>query len=207
MSRTSWWARAKARQLLAHVTARVSVAEQRGAGGLAAPGGARPVRRDARRRPPPRPRRRRACCAARACATATCWPPGCSTTAPRATPARCRGSRGRSGERFGPWVVGLARRVPGWDAALDRLAGPRGRVGRRSWSAPGLPAFAVELVRYQSEPRDPRYGARSTPRTRPPDGDDRRPAPRSRSARAAAPRPRPASRCRRSTGRSPSCSR
>ena len=62
------------------------------------------------------------------------------------------------GERFGPWVVDLARRVPGWDAALDRLAGHADASADLVERA-GLPAFAVDLVRYQAEPRDPRYGA------------------------------------------------
>ena len=62
------------------------------------------------------------------------------------------------GERFGPWVHDLARRVPGWDAAIDRLADHADASADLVEQA-GLPAFAVDLVRYQAEPRDPRYGA------------------------------------------------
>jgi hypothetical protein len=61
------------------------------------------------------------------------------------------------GEAFGPWVVALAARMPGWRAALDRLrdhAESSAALAERA----GLPARAVELVRYQSAPRDPEYG-------------------------------------------------
>jgi len=62
------------------------------------------------------------------------------------------------GEQFGPGVVGLARRMPGWGAAIDRLEDHADASADLVEQA-GLPAFAVDLVRYQSEPRDPRYGA------------------------------------------------
>jgi hypothetical protein len=62
------------------------------------------------------------------------------------------------GEQFGPGVVGLARRMPGWAAAIDRLEDHADASADLVEQA-GLPAFAVDLVRYQSEPRDPQYGA------------------------------------------------
>jgi hypothetical protein len=62
------------------------------------------------------------------------------------------------GEAFGPQVLAIARRVPGWDTALDRLAA-HADASADLVAAVGLPAFAVGLVRYQAAPRDPRYGA------------------------------------------------
>jgi HD domain len=62
------------------------------------------------------------------------------------------------GEALGPWVVRLARRVPGWAAPLDRLR-THAEASADLVAAAGLPAFAVDLVRHQAEPRDPRYGA------------------------------------------------
>ena len=62
------------------------------------------------------------------------------------------------GERFGPWVLPPARFVPGWGAALDRLR-DHAEASAALVEAAGLPVRAVDLVRYQSEPRDPEYGA------------------------------------------------
>jgi hypothetical protein len=62
------------------------------------------------------------------------------------------------GEAFGPWVHRVARRVPGWGPALDRLR-HHASASADLVAAAGLPAYAVDLVRYQAEPRDPRYGA------------------------------------------------
>lgn len=62
------------------------------------------------------------------------------------------------GEAFGPRVHGVARRIPGWDEALDRLR-DHAEASAIAVEAAGLPSFAVDLVRYQAEPRDPRYGA------------------------------------------------
>ncbi len=61
------------------------------------------------------------------------------------------------GEAYGPWVWAIARLVPGWDAALTRLASHAEASAQLVESA-GLPPFAVNLVRYQAEPRDPTYG-------------------------------------------------
>ena len=61
------------------------------------------------------------------------------------------------GEAFGPWVHDAAARMPGWGQALERLR-HHAEASAAMVEAAGLPAFAVDLVRYQSEPRDPRYG-------------------------------------------------
>jgi len=63
------------------------------------------------------------------------------------------------GEVFGVWVVGLAARLPGWRPALDRLR-DHAEASAAMLELAGLPTQAVELVRYQSAPRDERYGAR-----------------------------------------------
>ncbi|HEX5827579.1 MAG TPA: hypothetical protein VFY23_08670 [Candidatus Limnocylindrales bacterium] len=62
------------------------------------------------------------------------------------------------GEVLGPWVLGVARVMPGWGAALDRLA-THAETSADMVAEAGLPPFAVDLVRHQAEPRDPRYGA------------------------------------------------
>jgi hypothetical protein len=62
------------------------------------------------------------------------------------------------GEAYGPWVWTVARRVPGWDGALRRLE-THADASADLVQAAGLPAFAVDLVRFQAEPRDARYGA------------------------------------------------
>ena len=61
------------------------------------------------------------------------------------------------GEVLGPWVVALAARVPGWRAALDRLR-HHAEASADAVAAAGLPPRAVDLVRYQAEPRDPEFG-------------------------------------------------
>lgn len=61
------------------------------------------------------------------------------------------------GEVLGPWVVALAARIPGWRAALDRLR-DHAEASAVAVAAAGLPQRAVDLVRYQAEPRDPEYG-------------------------------------------------
>ena len=62
------------------------------------------------------------------------------------------------GEAYGPWVWRAARVVPGWSVAIDRLE-THAEASAALVQAAGLPAFAVDLVRYQAEPRDARYGA------------------------------------------------
>ncbi len=61
------------------------------------------------------------------------------------------------GEAFGPRVHGVAARVPGWGPAMERLR-THAEASADMVEAAGLPAYAVDLVRYQSEPRDPEYG-------------------------------------------------
>jgi hypothetical protein len=157
VSRTSSWAPAKARQLVAHVTARVSAAER---GELVA--WLRPEElalfdamhvADRRhgldvvavlRRSGVRDRDVLAAGLLHDCAK------GDTGALPRIAWSL--------GERFGPRVLEIARRVPGWDAALDRLA-RHADASADLVAGAGLPPFAVDLVRYQSEPRDPRYGA------------------------------------------------
>ena len=62
------------------------------------------------------------------------------------------------GEAFGPWVHTIARLVPGWGRALERLR-DHADASADLVAHAGLPAFAVDLVRHQAAPRDPRYGA------------------------------------------------
>ena len=61
------------------------------------------------------------------------------------------------GEAYGPWVWSIARRVPGWNAALTRLE-DHAEASARLVESAGLPPFAVGLVRHQAEPQDPTYG-------------------------------------------------
>lgn len=61
------------------------------------------------------------------------------------------------GEAFGPWVTRVAALVPGWGSAIDRLRDHAGASAAMVEVA-GLPARAVDLVRYQAEPRDAEYG-------------------------------------------------
>ena len=61
------------------------------------------------------------------------------------------------GERFGPGVMGPARLVPGWAAALDRLR-DHADASADALAATGLSARAVDIVRHQSDPADPECG-------------------------------------------------
>lgn len=61
------------------------------------------------------------------------------------------------GEAFGPWVHDAAARIPGWGTALDRLR-HHAEASAALVEEAGLSARAVDLVRYQDEPRDPDYG-------------------------------------------------
>lgn len=63
------------------------------------------------------------------------------------------------GEAFGPWVRTLAARVPGWGPAMERLR-DHAAASADAAAAAGLPARAVDLIRYQEDPRDPEYGRR-----------------------------------------------
>ncbi len=62
------------------------------------------------------------------------------------------------GQAFGPRVTDAATRIPGWGPAIERLRVHAG-ASADAVAAIGLPADAVDLIRYQDQPRDPRYGA------------------------------------------------
>jgi hypothetical protein len=62
------------------------------------------------------------------------------------------------GEAFGSWVRDLAAWVPGWRPALVRLRNHAAASAEMVASA-GVGERAVELVRHQEDPRDPDYGA------------------------------------------------
>jgi hypothetical protein len=61
------------------------------------------------------------------------------------------------GEAFGPWVLRLAARVPGWGVALDRLRDHAGASAALVAAAGGTPR-TVELIRHQAAPVDPVAG-------------------------------------------------
>jgi hypothetical protein len=61
------------------------------------------------------------------------------------------------GEAWGPWVVGMARRLPGFAPALDRIR-DHAEISAGLAAAAGCSARTVELIRYQAEPRDPGAG-------------------------------------------------
>lgn len=61
------------------------------------------------------------------------------------------------GEAFGPWVYTLAAHVPGWRPAMERLR-DHAEASATALAATGLSARAVDLVRYQADPRDPEFG-------------------------------------------------
>ncbi len=61
------------------------------------------------------------------------------------------------GERYGAWIPSLAARLPGWRGALDRLR-DHAELSARALEAAGLPPRAVTLVREQAAPSDPAYG-------------------------------------------------
>jgi hypothetical protein len=63
------------------------------------------------------------------------------------------------GQAFGPWVHGVAARVPGWRAPIARLR-DHAEASARELEAIGLPARAVALVREQDAPSDPEFGRR-----------------------------------------------
>ncbi len=63
------------------------------------------------------------------------------------------------GEWLGPWVVRVARRVPGFAVPLERLAG-HAEVSARLAAAAGCSPRTVALIRDQEHPVDPEYGER-----------------------------------------------
>jgi hypothetical protein len=61
------------------------------------------------------------------------------------------------GEAWGPWVVRLARRLPGFAPALDRIR-DHAELSAGIAAAAGCSERTVELIRWQAEPRDPGAG-------------------------------------------------
>jgi hypothetical protein len=61
------------------------------------------------------------------------------------------------GEAWGPWVVGLARQVPGWSATLDRLRDHAELSARLALEA-GCSIRTAELIRHQADPVEPAAG-------------------------------------------------
>ena len=60
-------------------------------------------------------------------------------------------------EAWGPWVVRLARRLPGFAPALDRIR-DHAELSAGLAAAAGCSSRTVDLIRYQAEPRDPAAG-------------------------------------------------
>jgi len=61
------------------------------------------------------------------------------------------------GEAWGPWVVGAARRLPGFGPALDRLRDHAELSARLALEA-GCSARTAELIRHQADPLEPAAG-------------------------------------------------
>ena len=61
------------------------------------------------------------------------------------------------GEVLGPWFPAAVARLPGWAAPMARLR-DHADASAAALDATGLPARAVDLVRYQAAPRDPELG-------------------------------------------------
>lgn len=58
---------------------------------------------------------------------------------------------------YGTWVVGLARRLPGFEPALERLR-LHAETSAELAAAAGCPARTVALIRFQDAPVDPEFG-------------------------------------------------
>ena len=61
------------------------------------------------------------------------------------------------GEAGGPWIVTIARWLPGFGAALDRLR-DHAELSAEAALAAGCSVRTAELIRHQSEPREPLAG-------------------------------------------------
>lgn len=61
------------------------------------------------------------------------------------------------GQAYGPWVWRMTRLVPGFGAALDRLATHADTSADLAARA-GCSARTVDLIRHQDAPRDPDFG-------------------------------------------------
>jgi hypothetical protein len=61
------------------------------------------------------------------------------------------------GEAWGSWVVGLARRIPGWARTLDRLRDHAELSAGLALDA-GCSVRTAELIRHQADPVEPAAG-------------------------------------------------
>jgi hypothetical protein len=61
------------------------------------------------------------------------------------------------GEAWGPWVVSVGRRLPGFGAALDRLRDHAELSARMALEA-GCSIRTAELIRHQADPVEPAAG-------------------------------------------------
>jgi hypothetical protein len=61
------------------------------------------------------------------------------------------------GEAWGPWVVMVARRLPRFGRALDRLS-DHAELSARMALAAGCSARTAELIRHQADPLEPAAG-------------------------------------------------
>jgi len=61
------------------------------------------------------------------------------------------------GERYGPWVWRFCAHLPGYRVALGRLR-DHAEVSASLAAAAGCSPMTVELIRFQSAPRDPHFG-------------------------------------------------
>lgn len=58
---------------------------------------------------------------------------------------------------YGPWILRLSGRMPGFDPALERLR-THAQTSAQLAAAAGCPARTVELIRFQDAPIDPEFG-------------------------------------------------
>lgn len=58
---------------------------------------------------------------------------------------------------YGQWIVSVARRLPGFGPALERLR-THAETSAELAAAAGCPGRTVELIRYQDAPIDPEFG-------------------------------------------------
>lgn len=58
---------------------------------------------------------------------------------------------------YGGWILQGARRLPGFQPALERLR-RHAETSAELATAAGCPSRTVDLIRFQDEPRDPEFG-------------------------------------------------
>jgi hypothetical protein len=61
------------------------------------------------------------------------------------------------GQAYGRWVWTIARLVPGWGTAMDRLR-DHPELSAQLAAGAGCPTMTVELIRHQDAPVDPIHG-------------------------------------------------